>query len=410
MIAQNNVMIERQPQLFRQEALGHYLQAEEGRGLIRVAPPWTWTLLVIVLAGLGAALAIAILGQVEVVGRGRGILRSTGGVRLLVNQVNGTIAQVEVHSGERVAKGRLLLRIDAPAVQSQLLEAKRLTQSVRSDFRTANLHQDQAFAEQSRFLESRIQKLKVQIASQVASTGLFARQLQANTMLEQIGILSRSKADEAREALAQAERQLSNLDQSLEQAAQERALLANQRQETLWQRKQTIRNAEIREETLAFMLGQTVVLAPQDGSVEALLVRPGEVVQPGQILGKLLPATKPLQVISFLPEKDRAFVKEGDETLVELDQLPYAEFGTLRARVIRISEDLASPFEIREALGDEQRLTVSTFRVELAITDARAAEAAKVMLRSGMLANVRFRLRHQRLITLVLDPLRKWLR
>ena len=77
----------------------------------------------------------------------------------------------------------------------------------------------------------------------------------------------------------------------------------------------------------------------------------------------------------------------------------------------RISEDLASPFELRQALGDSHNQEpLPTFRVELAITDARAAEAARVPLRSGMLAKVRFTLRRQRLITLVLEPLRKWLR
>ena len=115
-------------------------------------------------------------------------------------------------------------------------------------------------------------------------------------------------------------------------------------------------------------------------------------------------------MVAFLAEKDRAFVRVGDEALLELDQLPYAEYGTIRARVLRISEFLASPLEIREALGDAQPPALATFRIELQILDARAAQAARVRLRPGMLTDVRFTLRRQRLATLVLDPLRKWLR
>jgi hypothetical protein len=46
----------------------------------------------------------------------------------------------------------------------------------------------------------------------------------------------------------------------------------------------------------------------------------------------------------------------------------------------------------------------------LRLIDTRAVEKAGIPLRSGMLMNARFTLRRQRLITLVLDPLRKWLR
>ena len=53
---------------------------------------------------------------------------------------------------------------------------------------------------------------------------------------------------------------------------------------------------------------------------------------------------------------------------------------------------------------------VPTFRVELRLVDSRAAAQAGIPLRSGLLLNARFTLRRQRLITLVLDPLRKWLR
>ena len=81
----------------------------------------------------------------------------------------------------------------------------------------------------------------------------------------------------------------------------------------------------------------------------------------------------------------------------------------MRARVERISDDLASPFEIQEALGENPFPNLPTFRVELWLTDASAVARAGIPLRSGMLMNARFTLRRQRLITLVLDPLRKWL-
>jgi len=248
------------------------------------------------------------------------------------------------------------------------------------------------------------------VASQERSEALFLRRLSRFETLERDGIQPPARVDEAREALAQAQRGLNLSEQALEQARQERAGLDHQRQELLWRRDQTITSAEAQEQALAFLQAQTVVKAPRDGVIEALLVKPGDVVAPGRALGKVVPADVPLQAVCFLAEKDRAFVKPGDEAVLELDQLPYAEYGTVRARVLRISSDLASPHEIQEALGESTGIAGPTIRVELAIVDAGAARKAQVPLRSGMLLNGRFTLRRQRLATLVLDPLRKWLR
>ena len=139
-------------------------------------------------------------------------------------------------------------------------------------------------------------------------------------------------------------------------------------------------------------------------------MRVGEVVHAGQTFGKLIPGGSPLHRRAFLAERDRAFAKPGDEVRLELDQLPHAEYGTLRARIARIGDDLASQSEIHDALGEEQKLDAPSYRVELEITDASAADAAQVKLRTGALMDVRYTLRRQRLITLVFTPLQRFFR
>jgi membrane fusion protein len=403
-------MIQTRNSLFRQEALEHFLQAEEGRGIIRVSPPWTWVLLLALLGLVGSAVAAALLGKVEVNGRGRGILRPVSGVRVVIGSLDGTVARVEAHSGQSVRRGAVLARIEAPPVQAQLLEADRQVAAVRRDFRATGELQDRAHGEQARRLRARMAKLEEQIASQRASVERLELRTQRGLALAREGILSPSGLDELREARAQVQRELYLSEHGLEQAAQEWAALEHQRQELLWNRKQTIQTAESRQAALAFILGQTLLQAPEDGQVEAMLVKPGEAVRSGQPLCKLIPRDAQLHAIVFLAEKDRAFVRKGDAVLLELDQLPYAEYGTVRAEVTRISEDLASPFELQEALGEGQGSEGPVFRIELRILEAKAAGRAGVPLRSGMLLNGRFTLRRQRLATLVLDPLRKWFR
>jgi membrane fusion protein len=396
------------PSLFRAEALQHLLSSEEGRGLVRVSPPWTWALLWVVVSGLGVALAASFVGKVEVTGRGRGILLPASGVRALTSQMSGTVVAVEARSGDRVKAGATVLRIESATAQAQLLEAERELAAVRTRFSGVASEQDRHYAEQIQNLNARAARLGEQIASLRGTVGFHERRLEADRQLLAKGLVSELALGETREALAQAQRQLGGAETTLDQTRQELASLEARRQDELWQRQQLLASAQNKRDALAVVMQQSLLQAPGDGTVEALLVKPGEVVQSGQVVGKLVPVESPLHVVSFLAEKDRAFVKPGDAVELELDQLPHAEYGTVQARVARIGDDLASASEIRDALGDAQKLEAPSYRVELEITDARAADAAGVKLRTGALVNARYTLRRQKLITLVLSPLRRW--
>jgi multidrug resistance efflux pump len=395
--------------LYRREAREHQLRGEESLRRIEISPPWTWALLWALLAALVTAIVFATLGSIEVNTRAIGILRPATGVRVLVSQVSGTVASVPRHSGEAVAAGDVVLQIDSPQLQGQLLAAEREAGLLESDYREVSQQQDRLHQRQLAETQTRIAQLKEQIESERTSIGVLKRRLEAMRSLESSSVVSRFSVLDAQEAVAQAERRLGGSQQSLALAHQELAALASQREAELWQRRQSLDNALSRRDSMRLESRQTRVVAPQNGVIEALVVKPGDDVRPGQTLGKLIPSGAPLEVVSFLPEKDRAFVRVGSEVRLEIDQLPYGEYGTLGARVVRISDDLAAPHEVQQALGDGHELAAPAFRVLLSITDRRAADDARVRLRSGMLMQVRYTLRRQRPITLVLEPLRKWL-
>lgn len=396
--------------LFRTEAREHLLRGEQSLRRLDVSPPWTWALLWVLLAALGTSIVISVVGSIEVNTRAVGILRPTSGVRVLASQVSGTVASVSRHSGEAISAGDVVLQIDSPQLQGQLLEAQRQVTLLESDFSVFSQQQDRLHQRQLDESRTRIDKLMEQVASERASVAVMKRKLEAMRSLESSAVVSRFAVLDAQEAVAQAERRLAGSEQSLAMANQDLAAMDSRRQTELWQRRQSLDTARSRHESVRLESRQTRILAPQDGVIEALLVKPGDDVRPGQTLGKIVPNGSPLEVVSFLSEKDRAFVKVGSEVRLEIDQLPYGEYGTLGARVVRISDDLASSDEVRQALGDGRNIEGPAFRVVLSITDKDAADAARVRLRSGMLMQVRYTLRRQRPITLVMEPLRKWLR
>jgi multidrug resistance efflux pump len=319
------------------------------------------------------------------------------------------VASVPLSSGEEVSRGDTVLQIDAPDLQGQLLEAQRQVGLLESDFRQVSRQQDHLHQQQVAQTKTRLIKLTEQVDSERASLDVHRRKFKAMRSLESSAVVSGFAVLDAQEAVAQAERRLAGTEQSLALARQELAAMDSRRQTELWEQRQSLDSARSRQDTVLLANRQTRIVAPQDGLIEALLVKPGDDVQPGQAVGKLIPSGTPLEVVSFLPEKDRAFVRVGSEVRLELDQLPYGEYGTLGARVVRISDDLASPHEVTQALGDERKLDGPAFRVVLAITDQGSARNADVTLSSGMLMKVRYTLRRQRPITIVLEPLRKWL-
>lgn len=145
------------------------------------------------------------------------------------------------------------------------------------------------------------------------------------------------------------------------------------------------------------------------GVLETLLVKPGDVVPAGAPVGRIVPMGAPMRVVAFLPEKDRAFIREGGAARLELDQLPHAEFGTLPARITRIADDLATTQEIQEAMGEAAKLEGPAFRVELAFEGGAEGRMAGLPMRPGMLLQARFILRRQRPIAFLLNPLKAWM-
>lgn len=401
-------MIINKAHYFRQEAVQNFYSNQDSQGLARVSPPWSWALLWAVLLFVAVTLLFAFIGRVEVNARGRGMLRP-GSVRVLVAQTGGTVSDVTVRSGEVIRTGSVMLRIDSAPMQSQFLEARRQMEALNTQFSAFAARQDRTFQEQVAELERRVAMLQEQVKSQEDSLQIYMRKVQANRILGKDGLVSAITVDESMEALSQAERQLNGNRQSLLQAKQELASMKGRREDELWQRAFSRHSAQAKVDAIGLTLNLGRLLAPADGTVEAILVKPGDVVQAGQVVGRLVPLGEPMQVVAFLPEKDRAFVKPNDEAQLELDQLPYSEFGTLKARVLRISNDLAAPYELQEGLGPSFKSEASVYRVDLEVIEDTAVRRAGVRLRTGMMLNTRFTLRKQRPITLVLDPLKRWI-
>lgn len=399
------------PGLFRQEALEHHNRNPECRGILQVSPPWSWAVTWTVALLVLAALAFLVAGRVEVTKRAPGILRPSGGVRHLQAPTQGTVAEIFAGCGTGVKAGDPLLRLTSAQLQGAVMEAEQALRSYGRPFSDVARSQAHLFAQELLAGRDRIRCAEHDLQSYRRAEVRARNKLEASRALFTEGIIGRLEVQDREEQLDAALRAVTAGEQALLKARRDLLAMEAERREQVWMQTSGAAQARAQREALDLSLRQTLILAPVDGIVDGLVLRRGDPVQAGNLLAKVIPVGTPLIALAFLHEKDRGFVKEGDWVALELAQYPPAEFGTLRGHVVRVGTDLAGTLELEEAFGPgPAHGSIPSFRVEIQLEPGGGRSNSGVVLRPGMLAKVRFTLRRQRLATLALAPLRRWLR
>jgi multidrug resistance efflux pump len=226
--------------------------------------------------------------------------------------------------------------------------------------------------------------------------------------LDHEGLIDRGSLESAQHEVDSAERAFLALEDQLAQTEIELGRLLRERDSDAARRAQELAEAEAKVEAARIWVGETFVTAPRAGQVEGLSVHTGQLVQTGTLLARIVPGGTQSSLVAFLPERDRAFLREGAEVKLDVDRLPVGEFGSLAARVTRISQDIAHPEELATALGAAAPEGV-WFRVALELSEDERMTRLAPYLRSGTLVTVRAPLRTRRIIALLFDPIRRWL-
>lgn len=408
-------------ELFRNEAI----QSQRPRlfGVVRLTTPVSHQVWGLVAAGVTVVIVLWLcLGRYTRREHVSGNLIPTAGLLSVTARDSGTVIKLATSEGAHVRAGQVLLAISGDRSSAAMgdtgatVSAQLRAQQTQVRTTLAGLQpQGEAQAKDLRARIGMLQAQLVQIGEQrtlqrqqadtatefmhkiaplvrrgIVSTAQFD-QYQANALTDQANVkgLDRQRLDTAQ--------QISALQAQLLQLPLDTAAKANQLRGQLAQLDAQLAQNETQRDM--------VLRAPENGVVSAILIKPGQAVQPGQSLLTILPQGSVLQAQLLVPSSAIGFVHRGTRVVLHYQAFPYQKFGVQYGTVVDVSRNALTPAQITALLG-QQPPPQSLYRVQVKLAKQSIEAYGKLhALRPGMALDADLLLDRRRMIEWIFEPL-----
>lgn len=223
------------------------------------------------------------------------------------------IVERAIAEGEVVEQGQLLIRQDASRIDARIAEAEATVAQARArlDELTRGPRRELISAAQAN-VDGAVKELAFRETDLKRARDLFDRDLASPDLLD--------RAQVARDA---ARANLDGLEARLDE------LLSGTTIEELRQAEATVRQAEIRVESLMIDRDRHAAMAPTRGVVDSLLFEPGERPNPGQAMAILLTGEQAHARV-YVPEVLRVRTRPGTRATVYVDGMAAPLDGVVR--------------------------------------------------------------------------------
>jgi len=397
-----------------------------------------------------AALAViwAIFGNIDVVAIARGKIIPNDQVKTIQPMTTAVIKVIYVNDGQQVKRGDALIKLDSTIADADVtriisdlqtarllaLRDTALIQGLRDGKPVMELSSDfsaDQIADEQRLLDSewvefksKLERLDAKLNRHLAeirvtqstvkklrkTVPLFAqlaedyKKLLGDKFISQHSYIERLQARIEEEGkLATENEKLQELRTTLVEVKKEKAeLIAGIRRTTLT-RLHDSKNKIIEKNQELIKARQRAVLhtltSPVNGIVQQLNVHTvGGVVTPAQALMVIVPIEQTLEIDAFVENKDIGFVNAGQDAEVKIETFPYTKYGTIKAQVMRVSND---------AINDKERGLIFSSRIKL-LSGSMQVEHKTINFSPGMAVSVEIKIGKRRVIEYFLSPLMQY--
>jgi multidrug resistance efflux pump len=263
----------------------------------------------------------------------------------------GRVVSTNLHAGQRVHRGDLLVEIDAMAEELQLREVQVQVQGLEPQIAQLNA---QIEAERSmRSEEDRAARLKAEEAESRVHEAQIPAEYAAKNLariraLRAENYVSAHDLEKAESDTSQLSAAASALEMAASRIPQDQAARNREREVRIGRLQGEIATLEAQRGTLQaetarlnYEIERRRIRAPVDGLVgEALTIRVGAVVGDGDRLGSIVPAGRLLVVAHYPAQAAFGRIRAGQPATLRLDGFPWAEFGTVSATVADVGREV----------------------------------------------------------------------
>lgn len=264
-----------------------------------------------------------------------------------------TVAQVNVHDGDVVKRGQVLVTARESLSQESIDRLKNMIKGLQ----LINDLPDTALCLNCRTLLQQLTQIYLSIKTQGEMSNLMTsindqiRHL--NSVVDGYNDLEKSVAG-TRNQIKLAQKKLADIARRKAQMAQatdvenlesyiarESNSIADRFRTAASQIKDARRTLKARTKELidrTEQIGKTyAVQAPIDGKISNLKIKgTGELVTTGQELMELIPANSANIALIEVANKDIANIKVGDEVIISIDSMPELDFGTINGKILDV--------------------------------------------------------------------------
>ena len=283
-------------------------------------------------------------------------------------------------------------------MNSELQEHQQRLERLKPLVEEGAISQEAIFQAQQAYRQSQQQMIdnKLQgisnISEQIFQSEQALREMETRITQSQGEIVSGQKEIERLQAELihkRAERQRIELE--AQQKAEQLKLEINQTETKIAETKNQLAAANS-------LLEKRSLRSPVAGTVLAFnVVNTGKVVQSGETVAEIAPQGAPLVLSAVLPDREAGFVEKGMAAQVKFDAYSYQDYGVIPGKVISVSPDTKTD----EKLGAVYRVKIELERNYV------TNDLKKILFKPGQTATADIVIKQQRIIDVLLDPIKK---
>lgn len=417
--------------------------------MIERPPLFARLALAVIILLIGSFVAWSAVTEIDEITRGDGKVIPVSKTQIVQSTEPGVVQEIAVQVGQVVSKGDLIIRLDDTSTTASLGESvarsralqtqiARLEIEMAGDFKS-DLECPEAIAKTSPQIcenenqllrarrdnfrnklsvleERRQQRMKeldeahanisrleenLKIAQReedliapmvkrklVAQTDLIRVQKELTEVTGQLQ-LAKESIDRIKAAISEASLQVDELGLQLQQ-------------EALAEKTEALSELSVIEETIrgaSDRVARTDIRSPVDGVINTLDVNTiGAYVQPGSVIGGVVPTSETLLVEARISPRDIAFVRPGQPALVKISAYDFSIYGGIEGEVSNITADSLVDQNSGETF---YQVRVKTAKSEL-VKDGRT-----YAIIPGMIASVDIMTGHKTILHYLLKPINK---